>query len=111
MGDGAAGALVRGLVQRLVGRLRQPGDILVIAAPEDALFASAVALRRLGARITRYDADDGSLEARAATGDATSVVRIRATTGGGGATRLSIEGGGESRRLIRRFRTELSRSE
>lgn len=110
MGDGAAGALVRGLVQRLVGRLRQPGDILVIAAPEDALFASAVALRRLGARITRYDADDGSLEARTATGAATSVVRIRATAGGD-ATRLSIEGDGESRRLIRRFRTELSRSE
>ena len=79
--------------------------VFVSADPEAALLSSAAALRRLGARITRYDAEHGTLEARILP--ASGVVRLRATPhDGGGTTRVDLEG--DARGVIRRFRAALS---
>jgi hypothetical protein len=82
-------------------------EIPVRAAPDEALLASAAALRRTGARITRYDPEEGTLEARPA-GAPESRVRVRVTPADADTARLRIESdpaGG--RALIRRFRAEL----
>jgi hypothetical protein len=68
---------------------RRRGDVVVNVAPEDALFRSVAALRHLGARITRYDAEAGTLEARIA-GAMPSVVRVAVTAEAAGA-RLVVE--------------------
>lgn len=83
--------------------------ITLSAEPDTALLVSAAALRRLGARITRYDTEDGTLEARPAPARA-AVIRLRATAAGEHLTRLDLasEGAG-ARAFFRRFRTELSR--
>ena len=84
-------------------------EVLVLVDPDVALLVSAAALRRLGARITRYDSDEHTLEARtAAQGE--RVVRVRARPDGEQITRLLIESDARGRRrLIRRFRGELTR--
>src|SRR5262245_39155702 len=84
-------------------------EVLVLVDADVALLVSAAALRRLGARITRYDSDEHTLEARtAAQGD--GVVRVRARPDGEQITRLLIESDTRGRRrLIRRFRGELAR--
>ena len=84
---------------------RGPSAIVVAAEPDAALLSSAAALRRLGARITRYDADSGTLEARLAPA---GVVRVRAASEHGGATRVHLDGDASARRVIRRFRSALS---
>jgi hypothetical protein len=79
--------------------------VLVAADPDAALMATAAALRRMGARITRYDAEDAALEARLAS----ALVAVRASGAGVDVTNLEVStdapGG---RRLLRRFRRELA---
>ncbi len=93
---------------RLLAARSRRRAILVSGSPEDALLASAIALRRLGARITRYDVEDGALEARWSSSRRWARVRVQA--GADDTTDLDIESGGvDSRSVIRRFRAELGR--
>ena len=85
--------------------LRPARDVLVAAEPEDALLSSAAALRRLGARITRYDSEAGTLEAHVPP---SAGVRLRAAATAEGATRVQLEGDAGARAVIRRFRAALS---
>jgi hypothetical protein len=88
----------------LVGA-RAPGTIRVMADPDAALLASSAALRRLGARITRYDVDAGTLEARQ---DGVTL-RLTAAAEAPGRSRLALETDPPAaRRLVRRFRSELA---
>lgn len=80
--------------------------VSVAAAPDAALLASAAALRRMGARITRYDPDESMLEARA--GNPERSLAVRATETADEVTRLDLETEGP-RALLRRFREELTR--
>ena len=84
-------------------RRRRAMTVIVAAEPEAALLSSAAALRRLGARITRYDSERGTLEARAPS---VGIVRVRATADEGLTTRVDLEG--DARAVIRRFRRALS---
>ena len=69
---------------------RRTAAAVVSGPPEDALLRSAAALRRMGARLTRYDADALTLEARARRFGLATVIRIAAQQEGE-ATRLEIE--------------------
>jgi hypothetical protein len=97
-----AAVLVIGLI---VAWRRRPSAILVAAEPDVALLSSAAALRRLGARITRYDSEAGTLEAEVAPA---GVVRVRAAVEHEGTTRVHLEGDAATRGVIRRFRGALS---
>jgi NADPH-dependent 2,4-dienoyl-CoA reductase/sulfur reductase-like enzyme len=89
------------LLRTLFGHRRR--DLLVEGGPEEVLLAAAAALRRLGARITRYDADEATLEARL---DGAAAVRLDAVAEGAQRTRLMLESDG---RTARRFRRALAR--
>ena len=93
--------LVGGAVRRRRGRA---ATILVAADPESSLLFSAAALRRLGARITRYDAEKGTLEARVPPDAA--IVRLRTAANDADTTRVHLEGNAPA--VIRRFRAALS---
>lgn len=84
---------------------RPPPAVLVAADPDAALLSSAAALRRLGARITRYDSEAGTLEAQVSP---SAVVRVRAASDDGSTTRVHLEGDAAARQLMRRFRAALS---
>jgi hypothetical protein len=99
----AALAIAVVLVLRWRGRRTA---MLVACDPEAALLGSAVALRRLGARITRYDSEDGTLEAVVAAGDGR--VRLRASPSGRDTTLLQLEADPRARGVVRRFRGALS---
>jgi len=95
------------LVHALTAVLRRPGrstTVLVAADPEATLLSSAGALRRLGARIIRYDAEAGTLEARVPP--AGEIVRLRTNPNDAGTTRVHLEGNAPA--VIRRFREALS---
>ncbi|MBM3221159.1 MAG: hypothetical protein FJZ38_21200 [Candidatus Rokubacteria bacterium] len=79
--------------------------VIVAAEPDAALLSSAAALRRLGARITRYDSEAGTLEARVSSA---AVVRVRTAPADEGTTRVHLEGDAAARGVIRRFRGALS---
>ena len=65
---------------------------VVVAAPPDAVLLHGVAvLRRLGARITRYDAETGTAEARLRRFRRPAVVRLSVAPEGDEATRVSVE--------------------
>jgi len=98
-------ASVIGLVLVVGWRRRRSTAILVAADPEAALLSSAAALRRLGARITRYDSEAGTLEAQVAPA---VVVRVRAAARDERTTRVHLEGDAAARGVIRRFRGALS---
>lgn len=107
--------LVAGLAALAAGagyawwRPPRPKEVLVLADAESALLVSVATLRRLGARITRYDTDALTLEARTAQGDG-HVVRVSAQLASEGTTRLLIESDArDGRQLVRRFRAELVR--
>jgi hypothetical protein len=100
-----AAAIVAIAVLVLVRRGRT-AEVLVACDPDSALLGSAIALRRLGARITRYDSEDGTLEATIAGGD--GHVRVRAAPNGDDATLLQLEGNPSARGVVRRFRGTLS---
>jgi hypothetical protein len=65
-------------------------DIVVAVEPDEALRASLAVLRHLGARITRYDADAGTLEARVHRFWRSALIRLRAEADGD-ATRVRVE--------------------
>lgn len=93
-----------------------PDDLLVSGAPDDVLFRSVTALRRLGARITRYDAEALTLEARIVQRLGAVLVRLRAAEAEPGRTRLAVETDtalrvpwlGHRRSLVRGFARELA---
>ena len=107
MVEGLAGLIALGLVVAIVvrWRRREAAAIVVAAEPDVALLSSAAALRRLGARITRYDSEAGTLEARLASA---GVVRVHATAAEEGTTRVRLEGDPTARGVMRRFRDALS---
>src|SRR5438874_11853179 len=80
--------------------------VLVSGEPDVVLLSSAAALRRLGARITRYDVETGTPEARLASGLAT--LRLRATAADERTTRVELEGDAGARHVVRRFRAALA---
>lgn len=103
-----------------------PDDLLVTGLPDEVLLRSVTALRRLGARITRYDVDALTLEARIVLRAAgllraqprVALVCLRATASDRpGCTRLAVEAEATSRLpwlagagiLVRRFTRELTR--
>ena len=101
-----------GLVVAIVGavattlRLRRgrAATFLIAADPESSLLFSAAALRRLGAHITRYDTETGTLEARVPPDAA--IVRLRTAANDADTTRVHLEGNAPA--VIRRFRAALS---
>ena len=72
--------------------LRRPRalDVVVSAQPDEALLASVAVLRHLGARITRLDAEAGTLEARVRRFLRPALIRLRAEADGA-ATRVRVE--------------------
>jgi hypothetical protein len=94
------------LLAVIVRRRGRTAEVRVACDPEAALLGSAAALRRLGARITRYDSEDGTLEATITGRDAR--VRLRAAANGADATLVTLEGDPAARGIVRRFRGTLS---
>ena len=73
-----------------MSRRSRARDVVVAAQPDEALLASVAVLRHLGARITRFDAEAGTLEARVRRFLRPALIRLRAETDGA-ATRVSVE--------------------
>ena len=101
--------MIRHAVSRVFGligaRRRGPTILTVAAEPETALLASAAALRRLGARIARYETEAGRLEARLGA----ERIRLAATRAGEDTSRLHVETDGPGAgALVRRLRRELT---
>ena len=65
-------------------------DLVVAIQPDEALLASVAVLRHLGARITRYDAEAGVLEARVRRFWRPALIRLRAQPDDAG-SRLTVE--------------------
>lgn len=65
--------------------------ILVHGEPDDVLLAAADAVRRSGARITRYDVEETTLEARRRRWAIEVTLRLRAETVEAGTVRLEVE--------------------
>ncbi len=92
-----------------------PDDLLVAGTPDEVLFRSVTVLRRLGGRITRYDVEALTLEARVAQRLGPALVRLRAAEAEPGRTRLAVEAEtawrvpwrARGRSLVRRFAREL----
>ena len=96
-----------GVIAAMVRRRRHhAASVLVVAEPDVALLSSAAALRRLGARITRYDSEAGTLEAQMAPGG--GIVRVQAAAADERTTRVDLQGDPAARGVIRRFRGVLS---
>lgn len=107
MMEAAVGLVAAGLALAVVlawWRRRVP-PIVIAADPDVALLSSAAALRRLGAKITRYDTEAGTLEARVAPA---GVVRVHAASDHEGTTRVRLSGDPSARAVMRRFRSALS---
>lgn len=86
-------------------------DVFVAAQPEDVLLHGVAVLRRLGARITRYDAEEGTAEARLRRFARPALIRLRAEAAGP-ATRLRVESDALVwAPMFRRFRGDLLRLE
>jgi hypothetical protein len=66
-------------------------DVVVAAEPDVVLLHGVAVLRRLGARITRYDAEAGTAEARLRRFRRAALVRLRAEATGPAVTRLHVE--------------------
>lgn len=69
---------------------RRRRTLHLAVARDEALLRSARAVRRLGGRVTRLDADEGTLEARTG-GWVERVIRVRAIVEAEERTRLEIE--------------------
>ena len=84
----------------------------VAAEVDVALLSSAAALRRLGATITRYETEDGVLEARPRDAQGGGTIRLTVTSEGEQLTRMRLESDvAGARRLFRRFRKALAGKE
>jgi hypothetical protein len=66
-------------------------DVVVAAEPDVVLLHGVAVLRRLGARITRYDAEAGTAEARLRRFARPALVRLQAEAAGPAVTRLHVE--------------------
>jgi hypothetical protein len=89
----------------LRGRAR---ELVVAAEPHEVLQHGVDALRRLGARITRYDIEAGTAEARWRRFARPALVRLRTAPEGPRATRLSVESDALAcLRAFRRLRVDL----
>jgi hypothetical protein len=85
----------------------RPRDLVVAVEPDQALLASVAVLRHLGGRITRYDVEAGTLEARVPRLWRSALIRLRADAEGD-RTRLTVESDAVAwRPLFRRFRAGL----
>jgi hypothetical protein len=109
-------AVVVALALVVAARCRRPPErvieLTVAAAPEDALLASAAALRRMGLRITRYDAESGTLEARASADEPAGLWRVWARSNTTDLTRLRVETAqARAGARLRRFRAEIAAPE
>jgi hypothetical protein len=83
-------------------------DVVVAADPDDVLRHGVAVLRRLGARITRYDVEARTAEARLRRFARPALVRLRAVPAGAAATRLHVESDAFGWALMfRRFRGAL----
>ena len=90
-----------------LGRTRAR-DVVVAAPPDDVLLHGVAVLRRLGARITRYDADEGTAEARLRRLTRPALIRLRAEAAGTATTRLRVESDALAwAPMFRRFRVDL----
>jgi hypothetical protein len=86
--------------------------VLVAAQPEDVLLHGVAVLRRLGARITRYDVEAGTAEARLRRLTRPALSRLRAEAADGSRTRLHVESDALAwSPVLRRFRGDLLRLE
>jgi hypothetical protein len=86
-----------------------------VEAPDELMLRSAAALRRMGARLTRYDLEAQTLEARASGWIREVVIRLTVREEAAGRCRLMIDSWlergldlGASRRAIRRFEAALA---
>lgn len=93
---------------RLLARSRRTA--FDAAAPaDDALLLAVAVLRHVGARITRYDGDEGALEARLTRWGREGSVRVSAA--GEGPSRVTVESDLMGGRAIERLlRAELTRT-
>ena len=90
-----------------MSRLSRARDVVVPAQPDEALLASVAVLRHLGARITRFDAEAGTLEARVRRFLRPALIRLRAEPDGP-ATRVRVESDAVAwAPMFRRFRGSL----
>jgi hypothetical protein len=82
-------------------------DVVVAAQPDEVLMHGVAVLRRLGARITRYDAEEGTAEARLRRFTRPALIRLRAEAQGE-ATCLHVESDALAwAPVFRRFRGDL----
>jgi hypothetical protein len=96
--------------RRTRGARHSSASLLVTGEPDTTLQLTGAALRRLGAAITRYDVDAGTLEARLLPSG--GAVRVQAAADGEQRTRLSLVADAVSARVIKRgLRRELARPE
>jgi hypothetical protein len=83
-------------------------DVVVAAEPDVVLLHGVAVLRRLGARITRFDVEAGTAEARLRRFRRPALVRLHAEAAGVAATRLHVESDALAWTLMfRRFRGDL----
>ena len=83
-------------------------DVIVAAQPDEVLLHGVAVLRRLGARITRYDLEEGTAEARLRRFARPALIRLRAEAQGEAATRLRVESDALAwTPVFRRFRGDL----
>lgn len=83
-------------------------DLVVAAEPDVVLLHGVAVLRRLGARITRYDAEAGTAEARLRRFTRPALIRLQAEAAGTAATRLRVESDALAwAPMFRRFRGDL----
>jgi len=86
----------------------RPRDVVVAAQPDEVLLHGVAVLRRLGARITRYDADEGTAEARLRRFARPALIRLHAQAAGSATTRLRVESDALAwAPMFRRFRVDL----
>lgn len=97
--------MIRRAVSRVLSMVHRPAALTVAAEPDAALMASAAALRRLGARITRYDVDTNTLEAK----HEGATVRLEARAAGRDRSSIEVASDRAVRPLMRRLRAELTR--
>jgi hypothetical protein len=88
--------------------LARARDVVVAAQPDEVLLHGVAVLRRLGARITRYDAEEGTAEARLRRLTRPVLIRLRAEAAGPATTRLRVESDAPAwAPMFRRFRVDL----
>jgi hypothetical protein len=86
-------------------------DVVVAAEPDVVLMHGVAVLRRLGAHITRYDAEAGTAEARLRRFARPALIRLHAEAAGA-TTRLRVETDALAwAPMFRRFRGDLLRLE